>query len=206
MCGDTVRSVEDCKEAAVELLGPNRAVTVLDHTNLPTGCFVDHARAYFNNQTQAESDSSFLKSLCRLKNFSALPEAQTATIETITACGQNWTLPVYRIAAEDLERVINVLHSTKILRFALLLQQGTARLTKNLVLTKSTAGMHIVIAGQAPRGWLGMSQPPTAKQLTTHVDLAKHKIFIMGGGSAEKTSVCLEHLHLSNGKVWHMKF
>ena len=191
-------SAEECKEAAAELLGPNSAVTVLDHKQAPAGCFADETRAYFNNQPQAAGEYSFLKSLCRLKNISALPEAKT---ETITACGENKTLPVYRIAAADLEHVIGALHSSKIYRFALLLQQGKARLNRRLALRSADNGtrtLDVVIAGHLPQGWMEITQPPTAAMLTTRVDLQKNSIFVEGGAGS---AVCFQDLHLSNGKV-----
>ena len=201
-CGDTVLSAEECKEGAAELLGPNSAVTVLDHKQAPAGCFADETRAYFNNETQAGSEYSFLKQLCRLKNISTLPEAK---MESITACGENKTLPVYRIAAADLERVIDMLHSNDIYQFALLLKQGKSRPQKRLELRStdnSTIGLDIVIAGQLPRGWMDITQPPIETQLTTHVDLQKHSIFVSGG--AEST-VCFQDLRMSNGKVCHIE-
>ena len=202
MCGDRVGSAEECKEAATELLWPNNTVTVLDHKQAPAGCFVDQTRAYFNHQAQAGSHYSFLKSLCRLKNISAmgLPEAKT---ESIHACGRNWTLPVYRITAEDLQRVIDKLRSHNVQQYALLLNQGNARIQKTLeIVQNGTQGLlDIVIAGQLPQGWAEMTQPPTAAQLTTRVDLAWHSIFISGGAGSV---VCLQDLHLSNGRVWPM--
>ena len=196
-CGDQIRTAEECKKAAIELRVLS-VLTVINHKPAPAGCFVDdQARAFFNNETQAGSDYSFLKSMCRLKIVSSLPEAKN---ESITACGKNRTLLVYEIAAEDLERTINVLLSKHVTHFALRLAQGTARLKSRLTLqTKDTnTWLDIVIAGQFPQGWMGMSQPPLAGQLTTRIDLAAQSVFISGG---REDVVCLQDLHFSNGKV-----
>ena len=114
-CGNRVGTAEECKDAAMELLGPNSAVAIIYNEQAPAGCLVDQIRAYFNNQTRAGSEQrhfSFLKSLCRLRNISSsvLPEAKK---ETIAACGKNRTLPVYRIVAEDLAGAIDELRNNK---------------------------------------------------------------------------------------------
>ena len=162
---------------------------------------------YYNQQAQAGSDFGFVKSLCRFKNTSALPEA---VIETISACGENKTLPVYRIIAEDFERAIDglLLRSKSIHRFALFLSEGHARVKKDLKIQHSSVDvlnssveLDIVIAGQLPAGWTKMTQPPTAAQLTTHIDLAQHAVFISSGGA--ETRVCLQ-VHLSSIDFAHV--
>ena len=129
--------------------------------------------------------------------WETLPEAIT---ESITACGVNRTLPMYRIAAQELERAIDGLRSSNIHQFALVLTQGTVRLKQRLKLTDENAtDLDIVIAGQSPTvRWTGMTQPPTAAELTTHVNLAEQSISILARAQA---AVCLENLHLYNGKV-----
>ena len=201
VCGDKVRSVEECKEAAIELLGPNITVTVLDHKKAPAGCFIKQTEAYFNIQTHAGSDYSFLKSLCRLRNISTveLPEAKS---ESISACGQNRTLPVYRIPAEDLEHTIDVLlHKTNIYQFVLLLKQGSTTLNQRLILSSGNSSarrLDIVIAGQTLQGQREMTEPPKVAELRTRVDLKQNSIFVVGGSDS---AVCFQDLHLKNGKV-----
>ena len=82
VCGNRLRSAEECKEAAIELLGTNSTVTVLDYKQAPAGCLTDGTRAYFNKHAQAGRDSSFLKSLCRVKGISTLSEAIQMSIYT----------------------------------------------------------------------------------------------------------------------------
>ena len=131
-----------------------------------------------------------------MKGISALPEAIT---ETITACGQNKTLPVYRIVPEDLERAIRELQRKSIHQFALLLSEGLGIIKNDLKLAyNNRSGMDIVVAGQLPKGGTTVTQPPTAAQLATHIDLNDNSIFISGGAEDE---VCLQDLDLHNGKV-----
>ena len=90
---------------------------------------------------------------------------------------------MYEIAADNLELMVSVLLEKNITQFALRLRQGTARLKRGLKLhtTDTTRGLDVVIAGQFSQGWMGMSQPPTTAQLTTHIDLAASSFLYQGG-------------------------
>ena len=166
-----------------------------------TAGFIDETQtsAYFNNQGTTQRDYSFLKSLCRVKSVSAW--TLLARNETFTACGANKRLPVYRIAAEDLERALDELIGKDIRRFSLVLGPGTAVLSKVLTLGSldGSSELEIVIAGEQPVAvtqQVGMTRPPAATELTTHIDLAQRSIFI----TASRGAVCLQDLHLHNGK------
>ena len=108
---------------------------------------------------------------------------------------------MYRIAAEDLERALDELIGKDIRRFSLVLGPGTAVLSKVLTLGSldGSSELEIVIAGEQPVAvtqQVGMTRPPAATELTTHIDLAQRSIFITAPGGA----VCLQDLHLHNGK------
>ena len=126
-----------------------------------------------------------------MQNKSDLGEGKN---ETIIACGESRQLPVYRIAARDLEPKIDELRRSGITEFALnLTAEGEAKLSKDLVLHGG-----VVIAGQLPHGWMGMTEPPV--QVPTKVHLNSKHILIQptSGGVGE---VCLQDLHLRDGKV-----
>ena len=172
-------------------------VKVLEDWGSPAGCFADQMRVYFNRHMLSKSEYTFLKSLCHLKTLSeyVLPEA---TNETITACGQNRTLPVFRGLPDNLEFALDELQKRNVRQFAVLLSQGTAMLQEDITFsTTDLSRLDVVIMGQLPQGWAGMTQPPAAAQLMTKVDLNQHHILVMGADMA----VCLQDLHLFKGKV-----
>ena len=102
---------------------------------------------------------------------------------------------MYRIPAEVFQHAIEKLLQGNVRRFALLLQPGTAKSTKRLIIKAS--GLEIVLLGE-PHGPMEMTHPPTASELQTQIDLAQHSIVISGSGNAEGP-VCLQSLRVSNG-------
>ena len=127
--------------------------------------------------------------------------------ETIMACGENRAqLPVYRIAAENLEQAFDELLGKGIHRFALLLKPGTALLTKPLTIGVGSSALEIVVAAEHSQDVTTMA--PTAAELTTRVNLAKHQIFISAAfgnpvpvPGFPAASVCFQDLRIYNGQV-----
>ena len=201
-CGGHVASASECETAGIEL-GLNGSVMELNDNAGPRGCFyvLDDAQhttgsgLYWNANGSQASRFDFAKSICRWQNTTGfiLPEPNPS--ETVNACGETHTLPVYTIEAQAFEAALGALRSKQIHRFMLRLGEGAAYVHGQVSFTGSEGGTVVVLAGaQAPHGSVPL----------TSIDLGEKHIYIDSGTSGKPISVCMQDLHLHNGKADRM--
>ena len=127
--------------------------------HLVTGCFVDtDLRLYFNNKGTYDSSYGFARSLCLWRNAEDFALPSPITNMTTNACGENRSLPVYKVAAIFFEKAIDELKNRSISKFVLQLGEGEAYLEKTMHL----ADLDAVIAGVK---WTSHEQPLTTINL-----------------------------------------
>ena len=104
--------------------------------------------------------------------------------ETMEACGKNFTLLTYSIAAKDAGIAIQIIARKKAnLKFAIRIGQGTARLSESISLARKE---RIILLGHLPTNSTDPGTTIDLQQLYIHID---------------NCNVCFQDLHLTNGKV-----
>ena len=200
-CSTPIQTVETCEGAAVELgYDANVTAHVFNNAGAPAGCFVTLDRQLYLNMAdrakkRGETRYNFAKSLCELNDVPS--KRLSATSMAIQACGQNRTMPTYKIVPAQLEAVLRNRSFIKACNpCALMVGGGMAALSKDLGFG-GDANLDLVIMGQP---WTDQQEPHTTFDLNFHsLSLTAAGCFPKCPDDNRTASLCIQDLMIQHG-------
>ena len=192
-CGGHLTSARECQTASIAL-GLSSSVTELNDHAGPRGCFyvLEGPGLYWNPNGSQGSRYNFAKSLCRWQTTTGFTLPEPNGVETVVACGERRTLPVYYIAAQAFESALGALKIKQISKFMLKIREGEAYVHKQISFTGAEGGTVVVLAG-APS--------PDGFTPRTSLKLGGNHLVLTSGMNDLPISVCIQDLHLHSGKA-----